>query len=318
MTDDASEIDAQASVLMKSGIRLLNEGSREGAAEALGYFDRALSLRRRLPIDMVPVFRYGLAACLLNRADAFVRLGGDGNLEAALGAYDEATSLLRTLPLGDDPRFARRLAMAHQNRGIALQLRDATDLGAVAAFNEALNVLAAPEAASITDREYLRAAALVNLANAWAAMKAEGAAAFARQAALDAMTLVAESEATDTAAAEVGLKARHILCRAVAQNLSTASSGAHVPDGVHEATDAVDDGLRLVRLWEQNGIARFRPVAADLLVFGVFVYGTFQPHFVDEFVRENLDPASAPSEFLESVEIRGAIARISGLFGRSG
>src|SRR5262245_6728094 len=103
---------------MKRGIELLNQGSMEGAAEALGLFESALSLRRQLPIDAVPLFRYGLAACLLNRADVLVRLGGGDNLAAALDGYDEATSLLRSLPLGDDPRFARRLAMAHQNRGI--------------------------------------------------------------------------------------------------------------------------------------------------------------------------------------------------------
>ena len=33
MTDDPNDIDAQASVLMKSGIRLFNEESTEGAAE---------------------------------------------------------------------------------------------------------------------------------------------------------------------------------------------------------------------------------------------------------------------------------------------
>ena len=311
MTDDPNDIDAQASVLMKSGIRLFDEGSTEGAAEALGYFDRALSLRRRLPIDAVPTFRYGLAACLLNRADALVRLGGDDNLSEALGAYDEAASLLQALPLSEDPRFPRRLAMAHQNRGVALQIRDAADPRAVAAFAEALTVLGAPEAASIADRQYLQGATLVNLANAWTSMPAEGAAP-ARQAATDAMILVADSEAADVDAAEVGLKARHVLCRTVARQLSTSGP---LSDGVHEATDAVDDGLRLVRLWEQKGVARFRPVAADLFHFGAIVYGTFQPHFLEEYLREQLDPASAPAAYFESAEMQEAIARVKNAFG---
>nr|ADC35928.1 hypothetical protein [uncultured bacterium 70] len=307
MTDDQNDIDAQASVLMKSGIRLFDEGSAEAAAEALGYFDRALLLRRTLPIDAVPVFRYGLAACLLNRADALVRLGGDDNLSDALGAYDEASSLLQALPLSDDPRFPRRLAMAHQNRGVALQIRDAADPRAVAAFGEALTVLGAPEAASIADRQYLQGATLANLANAWTSRQEEGAAVSARQAATDAMVLVAETEAADVDAAEVGLKARHVLCRTVARQLSTTGP---LSDGVHEATDAVDDGLRLVRLWEQKGVEQFRPIAADLFRFGAMVYGTFQPHFLEEFLHDQLDPASAPEAYFESAEMRAAFARV--------
>src|SRR5690349_2426811 len=104
MTETPDDIDAHASALTKNGLALLNETSREAAVEALGYFDRALSLRRRLPLDANPTFRYGLAACLLNRADVLVRLGENGSLESALDGYDEAISLLRELPLGDDPR----------------------------------------------------------------------------------------------------------------------------------------------------------------------------------------------------------------------
>jgi hypothetical protein len=258
------------------------------------------------------------ASDLMNRGIERLNEGTMEGTAEALGLFESALSLLRSLPVGDDPRIARQLAMAHQNRGIALQLKDATDLSAITAFEDALGVLAADVAAAIVDREYLQAATLVNLANAWAAADADGAANASRQAAVDAMKLVAETEDAEPAAAEVGLKARHILCRAVARQLSVASSReAQLPEGVHEATDAVDDGLRLVRLWEQKGLAWFRPVAADLLVFGAIVYGTFQPHFVDEFLRENLDPASAPGGFFESAEMQDAIARLNQAFGRN-
>src|SRR5262249_29795010 len=119
-------MDAQASALMKQGIALMNSTERYGIEDALVCFDRALDLRRRLPIEEVPRFRYGLAACWLNRADALVRLGDRDRLAAALESYDEGIRLLRALPLGDDARFPRRLGMAHQNRGLALPGRRRT------------------------------------------------------------------------------------------------------------------------------------------------------------------------------------------------
>src|SRR5688572_24363916 len=107
---EAPAIDAQASMLMKRGIRLLSDATPDAISEALACFDRALELRSRLPIDAVPVFRYGLAACWLNRADALIRLGHAALISDALRAYDEGIALLRGLPLHEDARFPRRLA----------------------------------------------------------------------------------------------------------------------------------------------------------------------------------------------------------------
>lgn len=78
MALDPSEvkaIDAQASVLMKRGIALMDSGRADVIPEALTCFDQARELRSGLPIREVPDLRYGLAACWLNRADALVRLG---------------------------------------------------------------------------------------------------------------------------------------------------------------------------------------------------------------------------------------------------
>src|SRR5262245_59828898 len=96
-------INAEASVLMKRGIRLMDEGRAETIRGALDCFDRALEMRRHLPIDGAPLLRYGLAACWLNRADALVRLGGSAHLAEAVRSYDEGVAVARVLPLGDDP-----------------------------------------------------------------------------------------------------------------------------------------------------------------------------------------------------------------------
>ena len=162
----APAIDADASMLMKRGLRLLEDTDAGRLAEALACFDGALALRRRLPIDAVPAYRYGLAACWLNRADALVRLGSAVSPADALHSYDAAIEIARRLPLADDPRFPRRLAIAHQNRGLALLACGRPASEAVAAFTEAIAILDHEHSARIPDRQYTLAAVWVNLARA--------------------------------------------------------------------------------------------------------------------------------------------------------
>jgi hypothetical protein len=317
-TLDPSEIDAvntQASVLMKRGIGLMTEAQPGAMAEALECFDRALEMRRRLPYGDVPLLGYGLAACLLNRADALAQLGTPDQLAAALESYDEGIIVLRGLPLSDDPRFPRRLAMAHQNRGLALQAcGGVAALAATAAFAGAIEVLEADYSALIHDRQYLLAVVWTNLANAHVSAPAMASESAPRDAALQAIALVAGWEQGDADYAEVGLKARHALCRTIARRLSAPASGdAGMPEDVHEATDAVDEGLALVRAWEQKGVTAFRGVAHDLFRFGARVYARYQPQFLEEFIHDNLDPSSSSASYVESVEVRAAAQEALGL-----
>ncbi len=280
--------NAQASTLMKRGIRLLNETGPEAAGAALLCFDRALKLRLQLPFETAPRLRYGLAACWLSRADALMRLGEAHQIVAAVAAFDAAVVLLRGLPLTADPRYPRRLAIAHQNRGLALHAQGApARLAAIAAFTDAIAVLDHEAAAGIGDRRYLQAAVWVNLANVWVSDDAVTSGALARDAARRAIALVAELEAHDLDAAEVGLRARHVFCQALATDLS--SNVGTMSDNVHDATDMVDDGLNLVRQWKSEGGRRLGHLADDLFRFGARVYALYQPHFLGEFLSENLD-----------------------------
>jgi tetratricopeptide (TPR) repeat protein len=294
-------LDADASVLMKRGLRLLRESRPKAIAEALTCFDDALALRRRLPIETVPVFAYGLAACWLNRADALMRLG---QIQPALDGFDEAIVLLRTLPLGEDPRFVRRLVIACQNRGLVLQVQGRlTD--AINAFSDVISIF--DQAQEIADRDYLLAAVYANLANAHAADETAQSDWRAREAAIRAIGLVANLEATDADAAEVGLKARHALCHVIARCLLD-YSGSAPSDDVHEATDLADDGLSLVRRWEQKSVTRFRDLALDLFRFGARVYAKYQPQFLPEFLVENMDPARSSPDYVSSPEMQ-SVAR---------
>ena len=173
-------------------------------------------------------------------------------------------------------------------------------------FSDAIAVLDHDQSALIPDRRYLLAAVWMNLANARASETAVESGTLARDAARRAMALVADLEGDDADAAEVGLRARHVLCRTLSTSLSAVNPQQTMPDDVHEATDIVDDGLTLVRQWEQRGVARFRTVAYDLFRFGARVYGRYQPQFLNEFVFDNIDPGQSSPDYVESGEMRFA------------
>jgi tetratricopeptide (TPR) repeat protein len=296
-------INAEASVLMKRGIALLDEPRREAAIDALHCFDEALELRRRVPVGHSAFQDYLLAACLLNRADALVRFNDAGPLAAALASYQEGIDVLQAVPLSEDARYPRRLAIAHQNRGLALQLRgDPAD--AASAFTEALAVLDNAYSADIPDRDYLRGVVWLNLANLQAADPAVASQLAARAAAARTLSYVAGTEGEDIQAAAAGLQARHIVCRICAQTLTQIDEiGDDMPSDVHEASDAVDEGLRLIRNWEMRGITAFRGLAFDLFRFGARVYARFQPQFLDEFIAENVDPSQSSPGYVESSDM---------------
>ncbi len=301
-------INADASAVMQQGIALMASGAANDLREAVACFDRALDMRRRLPLDTQPLLRFGLAACWLNRADALVRLRDGTQLAAALESYDAGIALLHTLPFAEDSRYPRRLAIAHQNRGLALQSRDgAAAAAAVEAFMTALATLDHPAAAAIPDRAYLAAAIWVNVANAQVAAGTPDAAVLGSEAARRAMPLVAAAEDEDPGAAEITLRGRHVRCQAVAVQLGTTDGAtAGIPEAVHEATDLVDEGLALVRRWEKRGVTRFRELAFDLFRFGARLYAWYQPQFLDEFVRENIDPELSSEDYTTSPPVQFA------------
>jgi hypothetical protein len=301
-------IDARASFFMKEGIRLMQSGDDVDAA--LRCFDHARELRRRLPTE-APMHAYGLAACWLNRAEALTRLGSAYHA-MALRAYDEALALLRPLPLGDDARFSRRLALAHQNRALVLAaMNPPATMDAVAGLVAAIAVLDSAEAMEARERDYLLAVVWMNLANIQASEDTIVSDVAAQNAARRALALVKVQEHEDAAAAEASLKTRHVLCHIAARRLSARARSETVMADVHEATDLADEGLALVCEWERRGVERFRDLASDLFRFGARVYARYQPHFLHEFISEQLDFQQSSHSYVQSPEMRD-VARESG------
>jgi hypothetical protein len=312
---DVESVNAQASTLMKEGIRLMSDPRPTAASEALACFDRALDMRVDLPQD-TGLQRFLVAACWLNRADALIRLGGGPQVAEAMRSYDEGIALARTLPMEEDPRYPRRLAIAHQNRALLLQAQQGPAAPpAVAAFVDALAVLDDDAAAAIDDREQMLATVLMNLANARAWEGTEDSCALAHADAKRALDLVAAREHDDAEAVAVGLGARHVLCRTLAQRLTQSSdpNSEAAPEDIHDATDTADDALALVRDREQRGDTRFRALAFDIFRFGARVYAIYQPHFLAEFISDNLDPGQSSQSYVESPEVQAAAEEASRL-----
>jgi hypothetical protein len=252
------------------------------------------------------VHAYGLAACWLNRAEALTSLG-PAHHALALGAYDEALALLHPLPLGADARFPRRLAIAHQNRALVLAAQNPPAAAeAITALIDAIAVLDHAEAMEAPEREYLLAAVWMNLANIQASEATIESDLAAQEAARRALGLVKAQEHEDASAAEVGLKARHVLCHIAARRLSVKAESQTVMANVHDATDLADEGLDLVREWERRGVDRFRNLASDLFRFGARVYAYYQPHFLQEFLNEQLDPRQSAHSYVKSREMQDA------------
>jgi hypothetical protein len=278
---------------------------------ALLCFDRALELRRQLPME-VPVHAYGLAACWLNRAEALTSLG-PAHHALALHAYDEALAVLRLLPLQDDARFPRRLAIAYQNRALVLAAQNppATE-DAIATLVDAIAVLDHAGAMDASERGYLLAVAWINLANIHAAQDTIAADLAAQAAARHALALVKAQEHDNAAAAEAGIQARHVLCHIAAPRLSVKRESESVMANVHDATDLADDGLDLVREWEQRAVDSFRNLASDLFRFGARGYAHYQPQFLHEFLSEQLDPRQSTHSYVQSREMQDAAREIAG------
>jgi hypothetical protein len=163
--------------------------------------------------------------------------------------------------------------------------------------------------AGIDDRDQLLAAIWMNCATAWIAHDAgsESALLQAGRAARLAITLIEPFEREQEAAADVGLQARHVLCRVLAATALTVTPPATIAlDDVHDATDLADDALAIIEEYESRGVTGFRALACDFFRFGAHVYAAHQPDFVQEFLQEHLDPARSSAAYVDSDEMRRA------------
>lgn len=288
---------AQAAGWLRRGQALEAQGSALTLVEAVSAYDAAIELLRTESLAGRDVVRHELGVAWMNRGNALQKQKNAAALTDAVRAYDEAIALVQALPIATDPVFCNCLGAAWLNRGhTLLQLGDAASLAAATrSHEEAVALLRALPIEEIPAYRLNSAGALINLANALLLSAEPAHLEPARATAKEAIALVAALENTASEFADLGLKARRVLCETLGQLLFDAGTDeAAISALAAEASDAVDSGLALVRHWEKLGGPHFRPLAARLFRFGAQLYQLHQPQFLAEFLLENLDPAHSP------------------------
>ena len=287
-----------SAALMKRGLALLAESTPASLAEAVGLFEGAIALRQAALAPGDHRAAYLAAASWMNRGDALTRLGGPARLAEAVRSYDEALLVLRAVPPEADPLYRRRWALAWMNRGCSLQEQGTAEslAAALASFDGAIGTVREhPEHAPILASAWVNRGKALLLTLPPRAVEAHAAASAA-------LALVAEQEEHDALAAETGLKARALACQALAELIESDPARADRPELLGAATDAMEEGLRLARGWGGRGERHFGSLARWLFHFGLAAYGAHQPHFLAEFVLENLAPAGGGSSLAQDPE----------------
>ena len=282
------EIACQATQCMERGISQLTDGHPDALLNALTCFDQALQLRLKLPWQDHSWYRWLLTACWMNRGDVLTRESAAQNLAEAVRSFDEAIKLLEHLPLDEHPTFRRRLALAWMNRALALRAQ-----GNAKSLNEALQSLTRSLEVLLSSSEEpdsaLHDSILLNRATLLLQLSRP------QEALLEACQLIEKcrpAEHSNQIVAEIGLKARHAYCLAVATLLETPPVEAKQADEwILRATDEVEEAIDLAVHWEKVGAsAHFAELRHELFRFGCRMYLAWQPHFLAEFLLDVLEP----------------------------
>lgn len=238
-------------------------------------------------LDTVPDFqaRRDLGIAWMNRGHAQLLLNNPTGDAAALAAYEQAIVLLRTLPLAENASWANSLGAACMNHGQLLHRIHGTAraAGALASFDTAVTALRGLPAGdnpwprrNLAGTQLNRANLLLDLARPAEAVTA----------AREALTLCLPHERADLTEADLALKARRALGDALGQLL--VAPGADQQVIATEASNVVDDALGVVRHWQARNQSAFTALAVRFFRYGTQLYRFHQPHFLAEFIRENL------------------------------
>jgi hypothetical protein len=286
------DVKAGAQDLLRRADDCVRQNTAASLAAAIRSCDEAIALLGGRRAAGNPSTRHPLGIAWMTRGNASMQLGGPARLGAAIRCYDQAIAFLGELPVEADGEWLADLGAAWTNRGRALQ-REGAAYGpseAVHCCDQAIALFRRlPIGASRRFRHNL-AAAWINRAESLLGASPP-LASEAVDSAREAMALVAEAEADDPFAGEIGLKARCALARALESRLAAGgSSGRHAAALIAAATDAAERGLELALSWRRRGADQFHPLAAWFFEFGARIYGSYQPHFLAEFILEALEP----------------------------
>ena len=255
---------------MLEGIACMEQGDW---LTALVHFDLAAELREATPWRENAESAWVLAAAWINRSDVLRILGRS---EEGIHSLDRAIDAMGHVPLEMNSGYADRLILAWINRGTACGETDQTD-EALAGFSKAEELLETWGGTATPGRKLL--ASMLHANRARILLDSRRAVEGWTNARLAVDLLKNQKPSAITS--EASIKARGILCRALAMLLDESGGTDLENDWIARATDATEEALALVRSSGYQGAW-----VADLVRYGARIYRVCQPHFLGEFIRE--------------------------------
>jgi len=283
---------------------LIRTQTLDGLAEATECFDKSIETMEKLPWKENDQIRVHLIGLWLNKGNAHQLLKAKESRNTALDAYEKAVEFAQPLPL-DDPMVGSMVSTIWLNRGNTLRANGDEEslVSAVESYDETIRILQ-----KLDTKENRQLA--VSCANAMAskAMILAGyqdkpdRLAEAEKVASEAIEVLVDDEKKHPMAAEVALNARQAFCQAVCTQLS-ANKDDDPEKHYSNATDTVDDTLELIRFWEDKKVPNFRNIARRMFRLGTQLYAAQQPHFLAEFILENIASEAVAETFGKDPEM---------------
>lgn len=278
------------------------QNTPEKVTEAAASYGKAAELLR--PNATAGIQERGrTVVALMNQGNALQKLGAEEPTRAAIQAYDEALTLAQGLPQDKDARLIGALLM---NRGAAIQRFQGADpqRAAVETFRAAVATLDRA-AAQDGHARALALAARVNLADAVARSAAKPDLTQAITICSEVVNTVSAAEEQQPEAADLGFRARRVICQAAGTLLQdVAPGGDEQKEFLATATDRAEEALKLAQHWEGRGAPVFRPWARWFFEFATAMYSQHQPQFLAEFLTETLFGEKTPQAWTEAQELR--------------
>ena len=265
--------------------------TKQTLEQATHCFRKSISLLEKLPWKDNQRYRHQLAATWLNLGNAYSRQSNPQKpQQRTVDAYEKAIEFVKDLDK-QESGIGALVASIRASLGRALMWsteQEHLNL-AINSFDDTIRTLA-----GIKDKKDPRlviemGSAHANRANLFSRAKpSQQTIQETINSSEYALKIATPNEKTHLVAAEISLSARRSYCHAFGMLIGNQPEDKQ--EELHDkASDLLEEGLKLVTHWEEKGAQGLRQSAQHLFHLGCAFYCTQQPHFLPEFINENLD-----------------------------
>ncbi|EDY84665.1 hypothetical protein VDG1235_4298 [Verrucomicrobiia bacterium DG1235] len=287
---------------------------KEALEQATNCFRQSIVLLDELPWKENIRYRHQLAATWLNLGNVYARQSNPQKPEQrTIDAYEKSLEVIDDLPT-EEASIGALVAGVRSSLGRALMWSsDKSNLDlAISSFEETIRVIGGIKDKSDPRLGIEIASAHANRANLLSRVPPSSESVQQTiQSCEFALKIAGPNEKTHLVAAEISLSARRSYCHAF--GMLIAAQKPEAQQEIHDkASDLLEDGLKLVKHWESKGAQGLRPSAQHLFHLGCAFYCTQQPHFLPEFIKENLDAEKPDATMRQSAQktVEEALNRI--------